>query len=694
MVNEGNTFTQGQKVYGVNALLTYAMAWNESGAGRSTYAISKNNLFGWAAVDSNPDNASQFSSISAGIQEHMAYNLRGYMDINDVRYFGMHLGTKASGFNVKYASDPYWGFKIAAIAYDIDKFSKNYDGTLTDYNTYRLGVIDEFGASFYQSASLKSNVLMTSQYSSQYQNNHIVVIKDQTDDFYQVQSPNGVQLVNDELQLVYHKVNGVVQPAVAYSFDLSVGYLKNSSVSLLNEINEVTIEGQTPSGDFVFELETFQVDEDGILHVSGSSYRPGIYVTEDNQLIHTLAVFNDTYERITESRLVSELVEETKDECTFTGSLDLNELDDGTYYFRFNSDYSMIDKYSDTRVLKNEAESVETLYAIYTFVVEDEILWVQVETKEQVKLPEGANLAQLLEQFEYLEDSNVVRIKGLAYITGIDADEESQVHHAIQLVDMETKEVIEIPAKTMNFDSSISLGDGFTYKRIVYEVDLDVSLLKMGCYSMKIVVRNGSYEEKSTYLMDQINTLLPLTRVVNGNQIRFVKNSTSCYRYEVYVEKNNINFDELIFKPTKRNSSFGLESVTLDNGILSMQGIAWLYNVNFNSSTNVAHKVILLNQDGNVIENSASTNACVYNYNQLLNTVFDWSNICFSASVDMTKLEKGSYTIYMDVSSDGYRDVYEANNMYNIEINKVQFEDRTYTIVTSAVKNRMILTIE
>ena len=39
----------------------------------------------------------------------MGINLRGYLNINDYRYFGGQLGNKGSGINVKYAGDPYWG---------------------------------------------------------------------------------------------------------------------------------------------------------------------------------------------------------------------------------------------------------------------------------------------------------------------------------------------------------------------------------------------------------------------------------------------------------------------------------------------------------------------------------------------------------------------------------------------------------
>ncbi|MBQ4344265.1 MAG: glucosaminidase domain-containing protein, partial [Erysipelotrichaceae bacterium] len=353
LAGEGQMFVDSQNVYGVNALLTYAMACNESGYGRSTYAVSKNNLFGWAAVDSNPDNATQFGSIATGIQEQMAYNLRGYLDIFDVRFFGMHLGNKESGFNVKYASDPYWGYKIAAIAYDIDKFSKNYDGTLSDSNTYSLGLINTFQTPYYRTASTSSEVMFTSEYSSQYQKNHIVIVNGESNGFYQVQSPNAILPDGTVLK---NKVSGVQQPASSYDFARSIGFIASDKVTLLNEFNHVTIPGQTPEGEFVFNLSDFSVNDKGILSIAGAAYRPGIYITQTNQLVHTLKVFDEFYDQKLEARMVTALKENTQDQAEFNGTLDLDGLEDGKYYFRFNSDYSSFEEYCDTRVISTSTQ--------------------------------------------------------------------------------------------------------------------------------------------------------------------------------------------------------------------------------------------------------------------------------------------------------------------------------------------------
>lgn len=122
LYDQADAFFRIQDKYSINASMMYALALNESGLGQSQYAIEYHNLFGHAANDENPDNANQYTSIYACIKQH-AYNFlqQGYLNPKDARYNGSWFGDKASGINVNYASDPYWGEKAASFYYHLDK---------------------------------------------------------------------------------------------------------------------------------------------------------------------------------------------------------------------------------------------------------------------------------------------------------------------------------------------------------------------------------------------------------------------------------------------------------------------------------------------------------------------------------------------------------------------------------------------
>ena len=135
----GNDFVNNQNTYGVNALLMASIAINESGWGDSSIAKNKNNLFGLNAVDASPSqSANYYSSVSACIKDFAeTYMSKKYLNPNGSNYRGAYLGNKASGINVQYASDPYWGEKAANYAYYLgEKLSSK------DEYRYTIGIKD------------------------------------------------------------------------------------------------------------------------------------------------------------------------------------------------------------------------------------------------------------------------------------------------------------------------------------------------------------------------------------------------------------------------------------------------------------------------------------------------------------------------------------------------------------------------
>ncbi len=157
MRDMGKYFIDHQNTYGANSLLMFGVAANESGWGRSQISNDKNNLFGHGAVDSNPYwGASGYASPADSIKYHAErYISNGYLDNEDSRYRGGNLGDKSCGMNVKYASDPYWGEKAAAI---------NYTRNLgDDFNKYTIGIINGVQKSYklYKEPSYSSAVTHT-----------------------------------------------------------------------------------------------------------------------------------------------------------------------------------------------------------------------------------------------------------------------------------------------------------------------------------------------------------------------------------------------------------------------------------------------------------------------------------------------------------------------------------------------------
>ena len=137
MFGTGKYFKEAEETYGQNALMMFSTAMNESASGTSKIAKDKNNLFGYGAADSCAyDCAYSYDSVRDSIMDYAKRTGDSYAVVTGKYYYGGHYGNKASGRNVKYASDPYWGEKQAG-----NSFLSDLDYGGKDFNSSTIGVV-------------------------------------------------------------------------------------------------------------------------------------------------------------------------------------------------------------------------------------------------------------------------------------------------------------------------------------------------------------------------------------------------------------------------------------------------------------------------------------------------------------------------------------------------------------------------
>ena len=146
----GAVFKEMEEMYHVNALYFIAHAIHESAWGTSKIAQDKKNLFGMGASDGNAyEKAYTYASFEDSIKEVAEYVSKAYHNptskysntvwgkTNLNYYNGAITGNKAVGMNVRYASDPYWGEKIAGYMYRADQYLGS-----KDHNQLALAVVN------------------------------------------------------------------------------------------------------------------------------------------------------------------------------------------------------------------------------------------------------------------------------------------------------------------------------------------------------------------------------------------------------------------------------------------------------------------------------------------------------------------------------------------------------------------------
>ena len=89
-----------EQEYGISSIFIAAHAATETGWGNSLIARTKNNLFGFNAVDSNPGNANKYPSQSASVQAYAKFLNDNYLHEGG-KYYN---GATPSGVMTRYAS--------------------------------------------------------------------------------------------------------------------------------------------------------------------------------------------------------------------------------------------------------------------------------------------------------------------------------------------------------------------------------------------------------------------------------------------------------------------------------------------------------------------------------------------------------------------------------------------------------------
>ena len=688
LYDEGQSFINSQNTYGTNALLTFAMAINESGNGRSKISIEKNNLFGWNAYDASPGDASKYPSAAASIEDQMSINLRGYMDVNDGRFYGTHAGNKGSGFNVKYASDPYWSQKLSAIAYDIDKLDNSDDGSLTDHNAYDLAVIPEYKTPIKKSASDSSSNLYTSEYGSTYQQDHIVITHGNDGTYTKIQSTN---IVDSNGNIVNHKTNNAVTPKTGYDFNQSIGYVKNSQLKMIVGEN-ISTGGTVPTGEFVFNVGSMSINDKG-LSINGEAYRPGIYVNDINIISHDLYIYNEYYEKI-EVELISEVTD--NDHATYKlNDYDINNLSIGNYYFRVATNYSVLEDFNKQSLVFMETVPSEFITDNKKFVFEnkDGITCLKVtenDDGEDVVSPDY--IVNGLEKIAYLEDTNNLVISGYSFITNHDANGDSNITHTLIFDDLINNTEIVFEAIPTVREKPFNLFDGYNYQLIDYYFEIDMSLIPLSDYTIKFKV-NHTGTEMTTFISDMMNFQKVETKKINDSFISFSQNSVFGYRYDFSIKPFEPVYDKLIVKPTKRASRFLLNEAKIENVELKLSGDAFIYNTNFTKDSST-YKLLLVNELGVESAFEVVNTESNVNYDSLLDTPFDYSHTGYSTTVGLADIPVGKYMIYLDITNGDYRDIFQINDLFGtFEPLSLTSNDKEYKLYNSGNKDTIILEV-
>lgn len=515
MRGTGQTFIDAQNKYGINALLLFAMAAHESANGTSGYATKRNNLFGWNAVDADPNQATSFSSVAVCVNQQAGVNLRGFVDVTDGRFFSSSLGNKGSGLNVKYASDPYWGMEIASIAYQIDKLSKNKNGTLSDYNYYSLSLINKFDIPVKQDASDGSKTLYTTQYGPHYQEGFIVIDLGTQGSYTKVQSTNPI---DENGNIKTHRTpitTGNLNPISygEYDFDRSVAYINSEYLTVVNKKNESTYDKPDKDLSLMQKINNLSV-ENNVIHIDGLAFIKGMSALNLDKISISIKTIDNLSKEVmkTYKTTVSEFDgisfgdTHTYKYIAYSVDMPLSDFGEGSYSLKVSVNNDGYEYDGELSTTKFEFANINVSFDEMNYRIKINTYYNYRVEIEAESIPEIIDYAEIskpdnsirnsLFSFDLIEidDELNFNIDGRSMIYYTNYDNLDNLETTLYLVDSaENYHEIKCENYKSDFDYKEALQSSYNLDYISFKGTDNIGNIGKGMYSIILKVRNGEF---------------------------------------------------------------------------------------------------------------------------------------------------------------------------------------------------------
>lgn len=554
LVGEELTFIDAEDKYGVNAAISLATAINESGWGTSTLAKQKNNLFGHNAYDSSVmESSNAYKTVADCIYRHAYYYINTlFAETKDLsgNYFGSHLGNKNSGINVKYASDPYWGEKIASIYRSIDAFVD-----YKDYNSSKIGIkiSDEKVPVMSETSSNSNEIYKLKSYSLNVTNIPVLIIDEVVGEeingnniWYKIQTD---ALINEDRTDVIQ----VSKSDTYYDRSSNYGYIHSSYITLKDEnVKEIYI-----SKEGLFGLHELSVDENKKVNITGYLAIREMNNTKDVDITYDLILQDQTsgdiYEksltRITDDKKIPYTIpsvdEYKNDYSWFSGEVDLSDVKQGNYslYVRARSgqfeakeilsnmlSINIASKFTDSN---NRGYQFKTNYYLKTIPIE---LFIRDDGLISDKnTPTSDNMFNQYQDIE-LKDGKL-NISGSSFNVGGNYSKQIEVSRKIIFENIKTFERYEYDLGYIdNGEYAITLvvPDNLDKTRAWFKNSIDLSELPKGTYSINIKTESNisDYGELNDVFLREISSTTS-----SGDKKYSIKvNKNQRFRLELEVE--------------------------------------------------------------------------------------------------------------------------------------------------------------
>ncbi len=554
LYGEGPNFIESQERFGANALLSLSLAINESGWGRSTIAVTKRNIFGHGAFDYDPvGSADSYSDVKFSIFFHAdVWISLGYANPDDFRYHGSHFGNKASGMNVFYASDPYWGEKMASLYFAFDRALGRQD-----YKLYQIGLKKTPSAVNVRKEPTTSSPILY-QLRSGVVDIPVVVLEEVTGQeidgnskWFKIQSD--AILDNNRNRITIPDRRDPNRPI--YNWDNNYAYVHSSAIDIIGE------EQQFVRRDGIFHFDKLEWNETnetlnfrGYLTVTGvnnSRNLPASYslILKDanNEEKEYIIPLNRWLNNSEHPFQIPNQDGFDYSASWFNAEISLKDIPQGDYraYVRARTNKAeaiaifrnMFSKDISSKITDSNGRGYLFRTNFYIREIPLEIFIRDDGLISPSIPPSNDNMINTYHTINF--NNNLLNIRGTSFNIGADYGANQEVTRKIILEHNETFERYEFDSNYIDngdYNIVLRLPDGLDKRRAWFDSNIDVSALKEGIYTIYIKTRTGNVEDAGE-LTDIFIRELNHEIILNNNKIYLRLNKDRRLRIELVVEK-------------------------------------------------------------------------------------------------------------------------------------------------------------
>lgn len=695
LYQEGDAFITSQEKYGVNAAQTLALAITESGWGRSYMSVREYNIFGHGAFDSAPDEyAASYKTVSDGIMAHaFKFIAKDYANpLTGAHYNGSHYGNKLSGNNVSYASDAYWGEKMAGNYYSLDK---NFG--FQDFNQRKILGIKQTSAS----APVYSlpNTNSEKYYNLKNIPNIPVTILEEVEGeeingnniWYKIQS----DLPIDASRKLVNLDDGV------YNFDTSYAYIHSSYIYKESLEPVISAKDLSISSGSSFDPKKNVSAYDAF----DGDLTSKIVVTENNVNSKAVGTYHVTYE-VTDSENHKATKTITVNVLSSNPVINANDITinvQGSFNPKNNVtafDYEDGDLTDKIEITSNDVDIKTPGEYHITYSVKDNEGNVTTKTIKVTVLAKKLEMKDSIFYLDYLKSvDGKLQIKGFNTINGINNTLSEDITYEIIFTNIDTKQTYTQKATRITDKKEMTRPvfglDDKDYTYSWFKLDINLKDLPDGNYKMEVVSMSHEYKS-SAVISNKLYTTQDM--YYNGDKSVITRNNFDDKSGPIELVIRTQKLANKTSSPMYNQYDTYRVLEATDNG-LHLKGVSYSYGMDLSSNKDVTREIIFENiNDYSLVYryNLDSTLDGLYKVVLPVDDGLNKDRAWYDKTIDISNIPIGRYVIYITTSSN-ITDIAEFTEKLNRDVSKIIFtkDNKKYHFeINQSRGNRIELVVE